>query len=1147
MKPLTVSHIVGYDSHLPIKKIKLPLKYLSSSYGKDASEIYTSRCLGHSEFIDISSQIGHLFSLVQVGLTKDMKRIILTPILTDEPTSLGLQYQSLEFQFPHPIIGKGTFTYYFVPSSSDEEPYIAMDVLDESYLLISFRIELNDFLVGNFKNRLALDNFSEWVNISVPYSFELRSSPFLIKALDELNIIVSMNDGGLLHFKRSAPLSSIDIFNFSDLAPLVSLNFVGNLFSNPGKLEATIGGISSNAAVDIAKLNEKEFVTLSLNKSVKVYDINSHKQIRNCNDLSSSKGKIEWVTNVPNKYFQSHVHFSQKSLSLMLPIDGDLGVGREPPYAFANWDISNGKLENFEYLELVDQYSNTYERHSADTKNLRIQDFQIVEETDSVAYYILYKSNTYSEVVCFNQARSTREITSVTRSLPQQASVFAELSSHRETPYYVNTVFNSGMFDKRMVTSALDIFTQNSENIPNLDDSTSLRQKVMRTMTFFSKTTGISESSSWYKFALICFEFRRSSHEVLSITVQPQYILCSEVNGVGIYREAHCAEIRVHESNKDELMNLTNLVSCKLSAKTFKRILEEAGAVTSIDKSEASNLASKYLAGKIPDEEISFLMSQLDMIPNVVDQINHIIELSDTSLSLDYASGHGVIPAAGEGVGLLSMLLTIETFESIKKSHESLLIHLFVLLLLCEVNDAIIEFMNMIIKKLRDYDLMSEVFNICFSTTGSISMMENSTVSLKENSLFWTVSVKKNPQLQYLIQTKNYNVAFDYYSNHVLSENSDKMILEVVIDLLNREESKLVLNQFVPKMNHDSPINSFLSGITYLLNGKYGQFHDTLIEYRIFEFVNNHTTRAILLANLEGNTSIYEFLTGIYIGESDSLITKSNYYHQLSELVNRHERSSSGKYNAVNISERETVLELSLKLEANAIKILQSSPDVSSYGHIALIYLRNHFDIALDLKDFSQAANSLSQIKHITDKLEFHALLTKLIKSLIKCRQFEILFSAKDITIFSANYLIVDSILLEIANDDLVLFNAVKCYELLYSWRLLGPAPSQIDEGPLVDKRAAAEALYIFITRFQSEKDNLGSDSQKSEDFQQFKLKILELYKIILTTLNSFGLQEEKWIRKKGAKKSLNITTLAELNLEYLRWLKDLEGDFMET
>ena len=67
--------------------------------------------------------------------------------------------------------------------------------------------------------------------ISVPYSFELRSSPFLLKCLDNLNLIVSLKDGGLLHFKRDEELGEINVFNFQEqgtLIPFLGFSVVGN-------------------------------------------------------------------------------------------------------------------------------------------------------------------------------------------------------------------------------------------------------------------------------------------------------------------------------------------------------------------------------------------------------------------------------------------------------------------------------------------------------------------------------------------------------------------------------------------------------------------------------------------------------------------------------------------------------------------------------------------------------------------------------------------------------------------------------------------------------------------------------------------------------------------------------------------------------
>ncbi|KAM9934325.1 hypothetical protein OXX80_006076 [Metschnikowia pulcherrima] len=1142
MDPFAVSHLVGYESHLPTKNVRLPLKYLPAKGTQDASEKYTSTLLGHSGYIDVSSQKGHFFSLIQAGVTSDRKHIRLTPILVDEATLLGVSLQSLEFVLPHPILGKGTFTHHFLPSTTDE-PCIVIDFLDESFLLVTLRVELSDFLVGNAKSRLSLDNINEWVNISVPYSFELRSPPFMMKALDAQNLIVSMNDGGLLHFRRSSPLLSFDIYNFTDAAPAVSLS-LGALFARSKRTENEIGGISSNAAVDIAYLNADDFVILTLNKTVKVYSLRSHRQLKQLSDLTASHGRSEWVNNVPNKYFELHSHSDSKTLSLVLPTENEAAESKCPAYTFINWDISDGKLEQHDTLKLeVDDLNRP---SHADLKSLKIQDFQILQGQSEVDYFVLYKSNTYSEVVRFKQAKSTKEITLITRSLTQQASVFAELSSHRDISYYVNTVFDSGMFDKRMVAAALDIFIQNSEKKPSLFEATCLRDKVTTTVSFISSATGVSESSTWYKFALICLEFRRSSQEALSLAVQQDMILCSEVNAVGVYRKAHSFEVAFHEPAAEGLTSLISSFSSRLSVKTFRRFREEVSSFSSMDTSRAEALVSKYLAGKISDEESGTLMNKLDNIPEVVDQIQTLIGTSNVEGEIiDEES----LPSAGEGMGMLSLLLTSDIIESIRKSHEAVLINLLLLLLLCEANDNIIEFMNQIVKKLRVYKVMSEISSICYTTYSCSSPIERSTVCAKEKSMFWGVALRNHPVLQQLIQRNKYIAAFDYYAGDILGKKLDETILDVVIDLLNRGEHEIVLNQFAPMMDRSLPINSFLIGIVFLLNRDVDKFYEMLTDYALFTSVNTPQTKTILIDNMDASQLSRDFLSGIFIGPSDSAVTKSNYYHKLAQLINEYMTSSlAGKSPVSKQSvDKQHLYALMIELENKAIEILEDSAHGGAFRHLEGLFLRSHLSTTLGAQKFKDALVSLAKLSILYENSGYEEYFEDYIKALLKANKLETLFLANEKNVFANNYSLVDSILLKLANEDLVLTNALKCYEILYSWRLLGPSTTDAEKKSFFDKRGAAEALYLFVTRFQLEKDTLSSESTQLENFQYFKLKILELFKIILTTLKTFEAEEDRWIRKRTVEKTWEVITLTELNIEYLRWMKELEGELLES
>ena len=92
------------------------------------------------------------------------------------------------------------------------------------------------------------------------------------------------------------------------------------------------------------------------------------------------------------------------------------------------------------------------------------------------------------------------------------------------------------------------------------------------------------------------------------------------------------------------------------------------------------------------------------------------------------------------------------------------------------------------------------------------------------------------------------------------------------------------------------------------------------------------------------------------------------------------------------------------------------------------------------------------------------------------------------------------------------------------------------------DKRGAIEALYEFITRFRIE--NPTGDVER-----KVKLKILEIYMIILNLLKSFENNQDQWFLKTNSYKETTTTTrrsivsLNDLKLEYLEWLKNLDED----
>lgn len=1135
MSAFGYSSIVGYASHLPLKHVSLPLKYLKEEISADSAERFTNNIFSFGGFIDLSSQKGHFFCSIQYGIDNDRKTIHLIPILADEVTSLSVQFQRIQIHLPHPVIGKGMAVFHFVSLTTDEEPYLVIDIIDESYLLINLKIELSDFLVGNLNNRLVLDSFSEWVNISVPYSFELRSLPFFMEALDAHNIIVSLKDGGLLHFSRPSVLSSVDIFNFSEAYTFLSLT-LGSIFRN-NKSDRVVDGISSNAIVDVVKVSEFQFVTLSARKCLIIWDMRSHKQVSSTIELGKFHTSSSWLTTVPTKYMQVHEIESSRYLSVVYTAEDDSEV--TSGFVFQSYRIlPEGLIPDSEEYKFSPEQPST--SSTTESNVFKIQDFQIPSslESSTVNYFVLWKSNTYSVLARYDVNIASSAITQVSFSIPHSSLLSDELILRQGDSYYQNMIFNSGHYDKDIVSTALSIFKSKSGRTSGDLSGMSLTQEVRFTITNTSKAIGVSTTALWYKLYLICEEFRKLCKESLSLLVRPNFVLTCEAKGVGVYREAHNYESFGRRDTTGDFAKLLQGLSSKFSANTKRKLVEEIKALSRITASDASRLASSYLSSKITGEEVSKIMDEMKNIPFAVKVIDEVIN-SDfrDEIALDE---HSAV-RSGTGYGLFSKLLTVSTFKHIKDSHQSTLLNLFILFLLCEVNETILNFLSAIVQRFSRYAMFEDVFDICFTGSSSKCGIEESNVSLLENSIFWTAAVNKYPELLCLIKSKNYNAAFDYYSKIVLGTHHEELLLNVILDLLNRNEAKTVKEKFTSTFEINSPLNRFLSGLLSLANNDPSQFFVMMSDYDTFKAIGDEDTKNLLINGLSSNQELKSFLSSIFAKSMDDVLTRANYFHELAKLSKAFSKKSVTVMDDSTSSKN--FMEKSLEFEQRAVKILEetgtSSGDVVGFK---TILLRNLFEESLELFDFSGAINSLHKLSLLVSKSDLKSYFTRLMRILITRREISRCFSASKNSLFVENYLLVDNILLELANNDLILSNALRCYEFLYSWRLFGSSTG-FRSLNLGDKRGAVEALYIFITRFRLEQENLGLSSNESEDFKQFKLKVLELYMIIINCLKTFNDAEDRWFVKRDNSQRLGVIDLSELTLEYFKWLKELEKE----
>lgn len=1127
MKAYSKSHLIGYDSSLPTKSVKLPLKYPTSKRsGLDRAESFKSACLCLNELLDITAQIGLYFPVLQIGLLNDLKTISLLPLVVDEAPALAVEFQKLQINLPHPVISKCTFACQFVPLALSDEPFISIDLLDVNYLLISLRIELSDFIVGNSSARLLVDNFSNWVNISVPYSFELRSSPFCMKALTPLDLIVSMSDGGLLHFQRLAHLSSFSVYNFSEDTHLMSLDFVSSFFGVSLKADITSEGVSSRAAVDILGIKDGKFVTLSTGKVVTLWDIKTHKKIKDHWECLVCSEPSEWLTTVPRKYLCLSEKANNVSVSVLLARPTASPSSERTCFEICSWDLSEDSMTSPSIIHLESIFS-TDSLKSLDIDSFRIQDFCVTELGLQRLFYVLWKSSHYSLVSCHTQ-HTNGDIEKIC-SILQNNTVIEEIQAHKDSHYYKEILFDSGLFDDSIILAALGVFRAD-DFTTSQNKFANLRQEVELSVLSSTETGDSGQDTAWYKFALLCFEFRKVSCEVLSLLPWSNVIILGQLRGAGVVSEAHFFE-RFEYQRDSKISCILSQFSAKFSTNFMARLADAISQVPEINPQNASQLAMEHLSKKFSEEDITFIMQELDSVPNVIEEVRSLISGTHSELVVERN-----VSVSGEGYGLFSKLLTIARMKSIKKSHERILLKLFVLFLLCDMNETILELLNKVLKQLRVYKLMSSVFGVCLESSSSSARVERSSVSKMENLIFWTFVAKKHVHLLQSILQWEFSDAFDDFSNEVLKTPDDSFILDLALEMIDRGEGWIAIRHFILELNLQAPTVTFIMGLISLQQNDTDQYYRTFVNYDTFKNMNGEKTKTQLINGFHKDPYIVEFLASIFSGSPDDALVRANYYHQLSRLI---KSANTTKDDATKSSKSDTAF----KFETLAIQcLLDEALPSHTINSVKPLYLRNQFELAMETSRYDSAAASLACLQLLVPANEFRVYLAKLVREVIANHKFKMVFSTQKNKVFIRNCAAVDSIILELANEDLILSNSLRSYEYLYAWRLNGARVSSVN-GTFFDKRGAAEALYIFITRFKNEKDTLSLE--ETQDYQIFELKILELYKVILNSLKTFEMDDEKWIRKQGLTQKLGVITIKELEMEYYKWVSELEKGFL--
>ncbi|EGW30773.1 uncharacterized protein SPAPADRAFT_142465 [Spathaspora passalidarum NRRL Y-27907] len=997
------SNVITYEDHLDVHYVKLPLKYNESTVNLSPKEQFNNSLVKSGKLLKVNS----IVDLVSCSVLQDQKTVKLVPIV--KSNSLDFKYQEIQVRLPNTLL---------VHAITSEQDQIILDLVDETFLFINIVVKVNDFIYGN---KLSLDKFDSWCHISIPYSFELaNSSPYYLNHLNSHNLIVSLSNGQLIHFKRDEILSD---FTVNQIAQHTPFSIFG-LFSN--KTVKEINGISNNLVVDSVLLSENTLLTLTISKWLKVWNLQSGQLL---NSVFVGDETDNWLTLIPNKYMQLIQFNNQNYLTLFVNDDTD-------GYKFKLFEVDTlTELSQFEFTPSTDV-------------NWFIQDFT-VEVKQQLKYHILFKSNVYSILSTYSIATDNGAIIEITKSITKED--IEEVSPHHTTEYYINKIFNSGLYNQLIVNTSIALLEPHLTH-PIEDHS---RNSVSKSFS------GANELQFWFKLDSLCQEFLKLSQESLAIVSYENSILSLQVNSLGVFRTSHYYQ----QELTPKLTQIFGKFKEIISQKSFHKLHQHLLFSSSLTTDNIGELFQAFISDKLSEAEIQQLIVTLESIPDIVTIVQSLIGTNSFELiDGDY----------DKSISLFVKLDAIASFKSIKSSHESILINLVVLFVICQTNDELLHMINSIISILKNYDLLELIFNTCFRN----GQIESEKISDLGQSLFWNGVVDHYPKLKSLIASLKLNDSFDLLGN-IMSNH--EFITNIVIELINREQAKFLYKNFLSKLNDYNIDDRLLIGLIHLINFNPEQVYNIFKEFAPFR----------QLTKVKINDTFNPLIQAIYDNK------ESDYYHILAQLC----QAQSTK----NSSTSTTFIQVALKFELAAIETSSNND-----------YYLNVFDVALSISDYSLVAQSLPYISDLKPYL------TKLITRLISEKRISIIFPPNNQS-YVGHFKLIDGILLDMANQENDMVSALRLYEYLYSWRLLG-----ISED-LADKRGAIESLYAFINRF---KDS-GVDAK-------WRLKILEVYMIILNVLKGLG-DGEQWLLKQGVRR--RVITVDDVKIEYLVWLKQLQHD----
>ncbi|GBL49178.1 hypothetical protein CAJCM15448_14520 [Candidozyma auris] len=1103
------THITGLSSSLPTETIRLPLKYSSDWYqNKDTNLGQNAEVGGFLPTDNTDSAITAIYYRV----LSDFRTIYLTPI-TETHSSSFAEHRQIKVELPRKIFNRRTICFQYTSLASLNEPQVAIDLLDEDYLFISLLFRLENFYGGS-KSRISVENVIDWAHISVPYSFELRSEPYYLTALDHENLIITLKDSGLLHFKRKAPLGDFEIFNFSN-GPSASRKLFNNIFSS-SKLSTRGSDLSSKTTVEVLKVNDDQLLALSLDKSLALYNIRHHTIEKIYTYLWDGK-----EASSPSRYLQDVTH-SPSARRFILSMGSSVVCENDTNNKYVSLtvlEILRDSITLCDHLNSVIPVPAVFKEKSNLDGIVYVDDVLAYSTRDVITLKVLWRCNSFT---IFSD-HELDPLTGSTKSIGSSVGIAGSLSSLKsddwEPKSLPNLLWESGKYDIDIIRSAIHIFFEAPTcDVARIQASEIIAFTETRVSTL-SASTGVSPKSLWSKFHLVCEELRRSGQKPLSLHLVSGMVMCAQMNGIGIHRKSHFFEDISSNCASSTLNAILNVLKARVSSSTMRQIRKFFESPNVLLEDRISDFAQSILMGKFCEAEIGMVLEKIDT--NVLSLIHQLSAKPIIDVEQDFER-------SADNLSTFSKLYAINTFRSVIESHRSFLLHVAILFFMCEINSEIVNVLRRIHDYLSKYNILERMFETSFCDNNALSLEKDSIRRLDLSVFWWIVGDREN--LVNRIKKHEMVEAFDVVCHSFLTEEFDILISSLILRLIDCDEWDFAHENFGMYLNVANQQQRYIRGILSLFMGNFEDFGTYCTDPAIMSTLRESRFFSRVLPNLSPQSrfkSIFH-LAHAEVQNADEWLPL--YFHSLSQLCVGY--SSSGSLPSV---ARPKFIAQAVLLESNAVKLFHKSSNQPPLKH-----QKNLFELSLKIRNFEGSLEALESISTQVERTHLKRLFFDLLSCIISSNSQNLLFETKLSRYLARHYNLIDSTLLEIANDDLVLWRSLKTYQVLYAWRIRGSVA--LCNNSFGNLRGALESLYIFITRFRMEKESFKKVGKAWADYRRFKLKILELYMIIINGVRSLKNEDERWIRRQNGQK-FEIVDINTLTSEYLGWLQELEDE----